>query len=104
MKLVRGLTRLRLNHYYRQSLRINKAEHRLEVTSTKVTYLRPTPMFDCGWRGMAYRYKYYLELFTYDLQCFLIHVWIGWLRLRIKRNSRNAERLVRRHPQLFKKV
>lgn len=104
MKLVRGLTLLRLNHYYRQSLRISRSERYLNVTSTRVTYLQPAPMFECGWRGMVYRYKYYLELIIYDLQCGLIHAWIWWLQQRIDRNTQHAEKLVRRHPQLFKKV
>lgn len=103
MDLVRGMALLRLNHYYRQSLRISKAERRLNVTSARVTYLNPTPTFSFGWRGVIYHYKYLLELTVYDLQCGLIHLWIWWLRQRIGRNTRHAEKLVRRYPQLFKK-
>lgn len=102
MDMVNVLVMMQLNHYYRQSLRIGKAERRLNVTSARVTYLNPTPTFGIGWRGVVYRYKYFLELTVYDLQCGLIHVWIWWLRRRIDRNTRHAQKLVRRHPQLFK--
>lgn len=103
MDLVKTLATLQLNHYYRQSLRISKAERRLNATSVRVTYLNPTPTFSFGWRGVIYRYKYFGELTIYDLQCSLIHVWIWWLRRRIDRNTRHAKKLVRRYPQLFKK-
>lgn len=100
--LTRRLALMRLNHYYRQSLRLASEEQRLSVIVSQINQAYPIPQFAMGLQGIIWHCQYYLEVTIFNRKCDLIHVWIWWLRKRLDRNTKQAKGLTHRHRELFK--